>query len=65
VLAVGINCFGPVVNYLRVVGAGGWPVVGVMPVVMFAPWAGVMRGGGVDRVILVMPITGINYGLCR
>ena len=65
VLAVGTNCFGPVINYPRVVGAGGWPVVRVIPVVMFARTAGVMRGGGLRRVVLVVPIAGINYGFCR
>jgi hypothetical protein len=34
-------------------------------VAMFVPGAGVMRGGGVDRVIPVVPIAEINYGLCR
>jgi hypothetical protein len=60
-----INCFGGVINYPRVVGAGGWPVVGVIPMVMFAPGAWGERGGGVKGVVGVVPITEINYGFCR
>lgn len=49
VSAVGINCFRPVINYPRVVGAGGWPVVRIIPTVMFAPVGANIRVGGVKR----------------
>jgi hypothetical protein len=60
-----INGFGPVINDLTVVGAGHWPVITIILIVMFAPGTGVVQGGGAGRVISVMPIMRINYGLCR